>query len=181
MVRKILTRTGGGVRRPDRQHRGAAGPAAERLHRRHVRAADRHRHPGRAGEARPRPAARVHHRRPSPTAWRRSPTCGSGWCWRASSPTWPRSAPSSTSGCIRTGWCTCRRCPARSSATRGEVVTSGQVVKVKVMEVDEAAQADLAHPAAGRRTGRGRGPAVGSAAGSASAGSAPAGSAPAGW
>jgi hypothetical protein len=49
-------------RRPDRQHRGPARPAAGEVHRRAFRAADGHRHPARAREARPRPAPRVHHR-----------------------------------------------------------------------------------------------------------------------
>ena len=47
--------------RADRQHRDAAVAEAGRLHRRAVRPADRHRHPGRAGKARPGPAPRVHH------------------------------------------------------------------------------------------------------------------------
>ncbi len=48
--------------RPDRQHRPAALAAAAGLHRRAVRPAHRPRHPGRTGEARPRPPAHVHHR-----------------------------------------------------------------------------------------------------------------------
>jgi len=55
---------------------------------------------------------------------------------RAWSPTSRRSARSSTSACIRTGWCIFRRCPTPSSKTaqRGQ---GGQVVRVKVLEVDE--------------------------------------------
>ncbi len=44
-----------------RQHRHAAHAEARAVHRRPVRRADRDRHPARAGKARPRPAARVHH------------------------------------------------------------------------------------------------------------------------
>ncbi len=44
----------------------------------------------------------------------RSPTCRPGWCWRASSPTWPPSGRSWTSVCTRTGWCTSPRCRRRS-------------------------------------------------------------------
>ena len=41
-----------------------------------------------------------------------------GWCSRASSPTSPRSARSSTSACTRTGSCTSRRCRRSSCPTR---------------------------------------------------------------
>ena len=128
----------------------------DRLRRRHVRPADRHRHPRRAGEAGPRPAPGVQDRRPSPRASRRSPTCGRAWCWRAWSPTSPRSARSSTSACTRTAWCTSRRCRSTFVKDPRDVVKSGDVVRVKVLDVDDPAQADLADPAAGRRAGRGR-------------------------
>lgn len=62
------------------------------------------------GATRGRPSGRP----PSRRAWRRSPTCRPGWCWRASSPTWPPSGRSWTSVCTRTGWCTSPRCRRRS-------------------------------------------------------------------
>ena len=90
----------------------------------------------RAGEARPRPApgvqdgdlrrGRREDRRPASPAW----------CWRAWSPTSPRSARSSTSACTRTGWCTCRRCPATFVKDPREVVKPGDIVRVKVLDVD---------------------------------------------
>ena len=76
VVRRILPGGRDDHARADREHGAAPVAAAAGLHRRAVRPADRDRHPRRAGEARPRPAAHVHHRAASPRAWRR---------WR----TWP--------------------------------------------------------------------------------------------
>ena len=76
--------------------------------------------------------------RPSPRACTRSPTCGRAWCWRAWSPTSRRSARSSTSACTRTGSCTSRRCRTTFVNDPRDVVKSGEVVRVKVLEVDEA-------------------------------------------
>ena len=72
----------------------------------------------RAGEAGPRPAAGVQdrHLRRGRREDRRPDA--RAWCWRAWSPTWPRSARSSTSACTRTAWCTSRRCRTPSSRTR---------------------------------------------------------------
>ena len=58
------------------------------------------------------------------------------WCWRAWSPTWPRSARSSTSACTRTAWCTSRRCRSTFVKDPRDVVKSGDVVRVKVLDVD---------------------------------------------
>jgi len=49
-----------------------------------------------------------------------------------------RSALSSTSACIRTGWCTSRRCRSPFIKDPREVVKSGDIVKVKVLEVEVA-------------------------------------------
>ena len=62
VVRRILAATGTAAGAADRQHRDAARAEARAVRRRPVRPADRHRHPARAGEARPRPAPRVRHR-----------------------------------------------------------------------------------------------------------------------
>ena len=62
VVRRILADDQDHGRRPDRQHRHAPHAEAGPVHRRPVRPAHGHRHPARAGEARPRPAPRVRHR-----------------------------------------------------------------------------------------------------------------------
>jgi uncharacterized protein len=48
------------------------------------------------------------------------------------------SAPSWTWACTRTGWCTSASWPTSSSSDAREVVKTGQIVKVKVLEVDVA-------------------------------------------
>ncbi len=95
---------------PARQRRRPRLARRGRVHRRELRPAHRHGHPRRAREARPRPASGLHHRRPSPRASRRSPTSCPAWCWRASSRTWPPSAPSWTSASTRTASSTSPRC-----------------------------------------------------------------------
>ena len=47
-----------------------------------------------------------------------------------------RSGRSSTSACIRTVWCTCRRWRNKFVKDPHEVVKAGQIVKVKVLAVD---------------------------------------------
>ena len=84
----------------------------------HVRPAHRHRHPRGAGEARPRPAAGVQDGDLRRGRGEDGGPARRAWCWRAWSPTWPRSARSSTSACTRTAWCTCPRCRDTSSRTR---------------------------------------------------------------
>ena len=123
-------------RHPDRQRPEAAVAAAQGLRRRPVRAADRHRHPRRAGEARPGPAAGVPHRHLRRGRGRDRRPAARACCWRAWSPTWRRSARSSTSGCTRTGWCTSRRCRRTFVKDPREVVKPGDVVRVKVLDVD---------------------------------------------
>ena len=153
VVRRIVAATG---RRPavaDRQRRRAARAAAGRLRRRHVRPADGHRHPRASWRSRAATRGRRSRRPRSPRAWRRSPTSSRAWCWRAWSPTWPRSARSSTSACTRTAWCTCRRCRTTFVKDPREVVKPGDVVRVKVLRRRRRAQADLADAAAGRRGG----------------------------
>ena len=106
---------------PEVHHRRPGVPAiaeARGVRGRAVRHPDRHRHPGRAGEARPRPAPRVQDRH-LPGGRREdlgpeAAACSS----RASSPTSRPSAPSSTSACTRTGSCTSPSCPTASSRTR---------------------------------------------------------------
>ncbi|WDT82548.1 MAG: S1 RNA-binding domain-containing protein [Candidatus Manganitrophus sp.] len=110
--------------------------SAQGIHRRTLRPADGEGHPRRTGEARPRPAPGVQDRRLP--GRRRSPEgpAARHACWKAWSPTSPTSAPSSISACIRTAWCTSRRWRTASSRTRTSVVKAGDVVKVKVLEVD---------------------------------------------
>ena len=62
VVRRIVAKAGGGRRGAARQRAAAAVAQAAAVRRRPVRAADGHRHPRRAGEARPRPAPGVPHR-----------------------------------------------------------------------------------------------------------------------
>ena len=57
VVRRMVKSAGWRGRLADRQHRGAALAQAGRVRGRGVRSADRHRHPGGAGEARARPAS----------------------------------------------------------------------------------------------------------------------------
>ncbi len=75
---------------------------------------------------------------PSPRACTRSPTCGRACCWRARSPTWPRSARSSTSGVHQDGLVHVSAMSTTFVSDPREVVKSGDVVRVKVLEVDEA-------------------------------------------
>ena len=149
-------RPGGDLRDADRQRRRCCARSSRRQFVDDTfGAADRHRHPRRAGEARPRPAPGVQDRHLRRRRARRSPTCSPAWCSRAWSPTWPRSAPSSTSACTRTVWCTSRRCRSTFVKDPRDVVKPGDVVRVKVLDVDIAAQAHLAHPAPRRRAERG--------------------------
>ena len=118
VVEKISEATQAAPQVHDRRPRVPAIAEARGVRGRPVRHPDRHRHPGRAGEARPRPAPRVQDRH-LPGGHRedlrpRSRACSS----RASSPTSPRSAPSSTWACTRTGSCTSPSCPTASSRTR---------------------------------------------------------------
>ena len=85
-----------------------------------------------------RAATRGRRSRPprSTTPCTRSRTSRSAWCWRAWSPTWPRSARSSTSACTATGSRTCRSCRATFVKDPREVVKSGDIVRAKVLEVD---------------------------------------------
>ena len=89
-----------------------------------------------AGEAGARPAAGVPDRHLRRRRREGRPTCAPAWCWRGWSPTWPPSAPSSTSASTRTVWCTSRRCRAPSSRTRARWSKPGDVVRVKVLDVD---------------------------------------------
>ena len=57
------------------------------------------------------------------------------------------SARSWTSASTRTGWCTSRRSATASCATPSEAVQVGDVVRVRVLSVDEKEKADLAHDA----------------------------------
>ncbi len=106
----------------------------------------------RTGEAGPRPAAWRSPPPPSPPASRRSPTSRWAWCWRAWSPMWPPSAPSSTWACTRTVSVHVSAMADRFVSDPHEVVKSGQVVKVKVARRRRGPAADRADPAAQRRT-----------------------------
>jgi hypothetical protein len=113
------TSSGRGKRRDRRLgDANACAPRPAQIHRRALRPADRAGHPAGTGKARPRPAPRVQDRHLQATASRRSRTCSPACCSKAWSPTSPTSAPSSTSACIRTAWCTSRRWPTNSSRTR---------------------------------------------------------------
>ncbi len=92
--------------------------AARRLRGRDVRSADGDGHPEASWRSRGATRGPPSRRPPSRRASRRSATWRPGWCWRASSRTWRRSARSSTSASTRTVWCMCRRCRRRSSRTR---------------------------------------------------------------
>ena len=75
VVRRILDFDRGDLRTLIGNTRGAALAAAGAVRRRHLRPADRHRHPRRTGEAGPRPAARRSRPPPSRRASRSRPTC----------------------------------------------------------------------------------------------------------
>ena len=112
---------GGDAAAPQVHHRRPGVPEvaeARGVRGRPVRHPHRHRHPGRAGEARPRPAPRVQDRH-LPGGHREDlrPETGHA-AGRASSPTSRRSARSWTWACTRTGSCTSPSCPTASSRTR---------------------------------------------------------------
>ena len=107
----------------------------------------------RAGEAGPRPAPGVQDRDLRRGRREDRRPAARACCWRAWSPTWPRSARSSTSACTRTAWCTSRRCRKTFVKDPRDVVKSGRHRAGQGARRRHPAQAHLADPAAGRRAG----------------------------